>query len=534
MTAGWQRFKDLSLSVPELGLMVDLSKTSLADDALLEDPLAGKPFDDAFAAMERLEKGAIANPDEGRRVGHYWLRAPELAPDEETTRTIRDTLSRVKRFAADVHAGRIAPPAAVRFKNLLVIGIGGSALGPQFVADALGKASDPMRSFFFDNTDPDGMAREFARIAAAGGLAETLTVVISKSGGTKETRNGMLVAAAAYGEAGLSFPRQAVAVTGAGSELDGVASREGWLARFPMWDWVGGRTSELSAVGLLPAALQGIDIDALLSGAASCDAATRTKSVAKNPAAMLALAWYRETSGKGLKDMVILPYKDRLLLFSRYLQQLVMESLGKEKDLRGNVVHQGLAVYGNKGSTDQHAYVQQLREGVANFFVTFVEVAADRADGAPSLAVEPDVTPGDYLSGFLLGTRAALYENGRTSITITLSDVSPRSVGILIALYERTVGLYASLVGINAYHQPGVEAGKKAAAAVLALQARLLLDLRAKKGVFRTADEIARAIGASGDVETAFKVLQHLASNPDHGVGRRTGASVFEAAFGVA
>src|SRR5450759_4565823 len=173
-----------------------------------------------------------------------------------------------------------------------------------------------MRSFFFDNTDPDGMAREFARIAVAGGLAETLTVVISKSGGTKETRNGMLVAAAAYGEAGLSFPRQAVAVTGAGSELDGVASREGWLARFPMWDWVGGRTSELSAVGLLPAALQGIDIDALLSGAKASDAATRNKSSKNNFSAQLALAWFKETGGKGEKDMVVIPYRDRLLLFS--------------------------------------------------------------------------------------------------------------------------------------------------------------------------------------------------------------------------
>src|SRR6185295_17093087 len=134
------------------------------------------------------------------------------------------------------------------------------------------------------------------------------------------------------------------------------------------------------------------------------------------------------------KDMVILPYKDRLELFSRYLQQLVMESLGKEKDLAGNVVNQGISVYGNKGSTDQHAYVQQLRDGVANFFLTFVEVAKDREDGELSVVVEPDVTSGDYLLGFLLGTRAALAEKGRRSITITLPDVSPRSVGALIAL----------------------------------------------------------------------------------------------------
>src|SRR5437868_9084867 len=125
--------------------------------------------------------------------------------------------------------------------------------------------------------------------------------------------------------------------------------------------------------------------------------------------------------------MVVLPYKDRLLLFSRYLQQLVMESLGKEFDLDGRVVNQGIAVYGNKGSTDQHAYVQQLREGVPNFFVTFVEVARDQGDGRKSLAVENDVTSGDYLLGFLLGTRKALYEKGRNSITITLPDASARS-----------------------------------------------------------------------------------------------------------
>ena len=531
----WQRFQALSLHVPSLSLLVDLSKSSLADDALLRDPLVAGAFPAAFLAMEALEAGAIANPDENRRVGHYWLRAPERAPDAETRSAIETTLARVKAFAADVHHGRAAPETAPRFSNLLVIGIGGSTLGPQFVADALGAPTDPLRPFFFDNTDPDGMARELARIAATpGGLAGTLTVVISKSGGTKETRNGMLEAAAAYREAGLAFPRHAAAVTGVGSELDAVGVKDDWLARFPMWDWVGGRTSELSAVGLLPAALQGLDVDGLLGGAAACDAVTREKNVAKNPAAMLALAWFKETGGKGEKDMVVLPYRDRLLLFSRYLQQLVMESLGKEKDLLGNVVHQGIAVYGNKGSTDQHAYVQQLREGVPNFFVTFVEVASDREKGAASLAVEPGVTSGDYLHGFLLGTRKALYDNGRGSITLTIPDVSGRSIGMLIALYERAVGLYARLVGVNAYHQPGVEAGKKAAAAVLALQAKVLADLGAQRGAFRTAERIAAALGAPDETETVFKVLEHLAANPDHGVARRAGPTYFLGTFGIA
>jgi len=531
--SSWQRYHRLSLYVPELGVTVDLSRTALDDDALSADPLVAEAFPAAFEAMRRLEEGEIANPDEGRRVGHYWLRAPQLAPDAATGAAVRDTLTRLKDFASDVHGGRVVPERAPAFTNLLVVGIGGSALGPQFVADALTTGADRMRPFFFDNTDPDGMARELARIVAAGGLERTLTVVISKSGGTKETRNGMLEAAAAYQLAGLDFGKHAVAVTGDGSELDAVAVRESWLARFPMWDWVGGRTSELSAVGLLPAALQGFDVDAMLAGAAACDEATRAAEVARNPAALLALAWYRETSGRGLKDMVVLPYKDRLLLFSRYLQQLVMESLGKEKDLSGRIVEQGIAVYGNKGSTDQHAYVQQLRDGVANFFVTFVEVLKDRGDGEPSLTVEPDVTSGDYLLGFLLGTRRALHEKGRRSITITLPDVSERSIGMLIALYERTVGLYAQLVGINAYHQPGVEAGKKAAAAVLALQHRLLAELRAHPASWRSSEEIASAMGAAEETETVFKLLQHLAANPDHGVHRRPETAHVDAKFSL-
>src|SRR6185295_964059 len=116
-----------------------------------------------------------------------------------------------------------------------------------------------------------------------------------------------------------------VAVTGTGSALDKLATP--WLARFPMWDWVGGRTSELSTVGLVPAALQGFALDELLSGAATCDALTRSKKTNENPAMQLALAWYRGGDGVGAKNMVVLPYKDRLELFSKYLQQLIMESL---------------------------------------------------------------------------------------------------------------------------------------------------------------------------------------------------------------
>jgi glucose-6-phosphate isomerase len=225
--------------------------------------------------------------------------------------------------------------------------------------------------------------------------------------------------------------------------------------------------------------------------------------------------------------MVILPYKDRLILFSRYLQQLVMESLGKERDLLGKVVHQGIAVYGNKGSTDQHAYVQQLREGVANFFVTFVEVMKDREP--PSLELAPGVTSGDYLKGFLLGTRRALYENGRDNMTVTLPELSAFGLGALIALYERAVGLYASLIQVNAYHQPGVEAGKKAAGEVLDLQNELTVLLR--KGMVGSAHTIAQELGRADDEETIFHILEHLAAN--HRIQRKSGTHPFDAVFFV-
>jgi len=283
-----------------------------------------------------------------------------------------------------------------------------------------------------------------------------------------------------------------------------------------MWDWVGGRTSVTSAVGLLPAALQGVDIDEMLQGARLCDKITRISETRSNPAALLALAWLYAAKGNGSRDMVILPYKDRLLLFSRYLQQLVMESIGKEKDLSGKVVNQGLSVYGNKGSTDQHAYVQQLREGINNFFVTFVEVLEDREGG--SRFVEPGITSGDYLSGFLQGTREALSEAGRESLTITVEQINARTIGVLIALYERAVGFYASLVRINAYHQPGVEAGKKAAGEVLVLQKKVLSFLAASREQSFTAKEIGSAIGHQEKTEQIFRILLHLAANPDHAV----------------
>jgi glucose-6-phosphate isomerase len=156
----------------------------------------------------------------------------------------------------------------------------------------------------------------------------------------------------------------------------------------------------LSAVGLLPAASQGFDISNLFSGACEIGKWTRNQNVKANPALQLALAWFDTNNDNVTRNMVISPYKDRLELFSRCLQQLVMESLSKELDLNRNVVNQGITILGNKGSTDQHSYIQRLRDGLDDFFVTCIEVFGDGHNS--NFTVEDKVTAGDFLNGFYL------------------------------------------------------------------------------------------------------------------------------------
>ncbi|MDR0435150.1 MAG: glucose-6-phosphate isomerase [Gracilibacteraceae bacterium] len=508
----WEKYSRLLFYDEGTGLAVDPSQAAWPEGLLRPDRAETRH---AWQEMMNLEKGAIANPSEQRMVGHYWLRAPELAPTAALTAEIRETLSRIDKFAAAVHSGAVRGGRGAPFRRVVVVGIGGSSLGPRFVSRALGTGADKMRLYFVDNTDPDGMDRVWAAVKPE--LAETLTVVISKSGGTVETRNGMEEARLFYEAAGLDFARHAVRITQRGSKLDAAAAD--WLEFFPMWDWVGGRTSVFSAVGLLPLTLQGIDAAALLRGAAAVDALTRRPAPAENPALLTALVWQALTGGRGGTQMVILPYKDRLDLLAQYAQQLVMESLGKEKDRDGRVVHQGLAVFGNKGSSDQHSYVQQLLAGPDNFFALLIEVLRDREGESP--VVGENSTSGDYLQAFLLGTRRALRARGRNSITVTLPAADAPSVGGLIALLERAVGYYASLVNVNAYDQPAVEMGKKSAGEIIALKNDVLAALNRQPERSFTAAALAEAVGRPEETETVFQLLRRLAANGRvEGIGR--------------
>ncbi len=521
----WTRYQQYLLRYEEAPLQfsLDISRMTFEDSWLdTMEPFCQKSYEH----LQQLEAGEPVNTDEGRMVGHYWLRNAALAPSPELKAKIEGDITAAKTFAKAIHSGEIRAESGNLFRNLLLVGIGGSALGPQLVEDALGDPS-PMRTWFLDNTDPDGIERALAQIGQEG-LAETLTIVTSKSGGTPETYNGMKEAERAYTAAGLNFGKHAAAITGVGSKLDQLASEAGWIQRFAMDDWVGGRTSVMSVVGLVPAALQAVDIDQFLAGAAAMDAKTRMPETRQNAAMLVALMWYHAGNGKGEKDMVVLPYKDRLVLFSKYLQQLVMESLGKEFE-RGNSVRveQGIAVYGNKGSTDQHAYVQQLRDGVHNFFAVFIEVGKDRNGEAFVLDESTGASSGDFLQGFLRGTRDALTEKGRQSMTISVPQVDAYNLGMLIALFERAVTFYGDLVNINAYHRPGGEAGKKAAGAFLSLMSQVRIHLQSHPGQSFQAEEVASAV--EGDPENVYHILNHLSATSP--VQRSAGATPAEDQF---
>jgi glucose-6-phosphate isomerase len=244
-----------------------------------------------------------------------------------------------------------------------------------------------------------------------------------------------------------------------------------------------------------------------------------------NPSAMLALAWFFVGDARGSKNMIVIHCKERLELFSRYLQQLIMELLCKERDRSGTIVNQGISVLGNKGETDQNSYIQQLRDVRNDCFVTFLEVISD--GHSRSLMVDRNTTTADYLAGFYLGTREALFEKGRDSITVTVQEVSPATVGVLIAIFEQAVGFYGSLVNIDTYHQPRVEAGKKGAEIILTIQSDVFDLLSARRGDTLTCVEIAQSIEIPDKVEHVFKVCDRLSANSKRGLTRQSNSSPF-------
>ena len=485
------------------GFSLNIAGMNFSDGDM--DTMSGK-FTAAYKEMNRIEAGEIKNPDENRKVTHFTDRSVYSGSK---------LFMEVEEFAEDVRTGKICGSTGKKFESLVVNGIGGSALGPQLMQFAINgpywnelnssKRDGYLKIYFLDNTDTAGIAD----LVNAIDLETTLVAHISKSGGTQETKNNMVSLHKIYEKANLDFTRHSCAVTMKRSELDDTAHSGKWLQIFEMAESIGGRTSETSIVGHLPAALTGLDFKKFLDGACWMDSLTRKNDFPKNPAYLLAAMWYIAGKGKGDRNMVIVPYSDRLILISRYLQQLVMESLGKEKDLDGKTVHQGLNVFGNKGGTDAHAFIQQLNDGRDDFFVTFIEVLKDKME----LPINGSITMGDYLHAFLAGLAGALKSKKRQVINMSIPEINEFNMGMIIALYERAVAVYAEFIHVNAFHQPGVQSYKLVSKELITLLNDIEAKLSTVKGFSGIAPELAEKMGLAEKTEDVEGILAKLAEN---------------------
>jgi glucose-6-phosphate isomerase len=358
-----------------------------------------------------------------------------------------------------------------RYSDVVLLGIGGSSLGPIALRtalrpphwnqlDAAARGGVP-RLHVLDNVDPHTIDAMLSRVP----LGHTLFLVVSKSGGTAETMAQYLIVRARLHAAGLSLPQHLCFVTDpTKGALRPIANAEG-IPALDIPANVGGRFSVLSPVGTLPAALMGIDVRALLSGAADMRQRCATPQLEQNPAGLWAvLQWLADTRG-GKPIHVLLPYSDPLRDLALWFVQLWAESLGK---IQPGGAHVGPTPVPALGATDQHSQVQLFMEGPADKTVTFVAVETPDVD-VTIPALHTDVPDLAYLAGHTLwellnaerrATAGALASRGRPSATITLDRVDPWHLGGLMMFFEIATAFAGALYGVNAFDQPGVEQGK--------------------------------------------------------------------------
>jgi glucose-6-phosphate isomerase len=360
--------------------------------------------------------------------------------------------------------------------HVLVLGIGGSALGTKALLNALRRPAwneldDEGRDFFprltvLENVDPLSVSAALARIDPR----RVLVNVISKSGGTAETMAQYLVVRRWLEDAlGAAAYRHIVFTTdperGALREL---AGREG-IATLSVPPEVGGRFSVLSPVGLLPAALVGIDIDGLLRGATEALRRAESDDLLQNAAALYAALHWAADTDLGARIHVLMPYTDRLREFAEWYRQLWAESLGKRVTREGKVVNVGPTPVAAVGATDQHSQVQLFMEGPYDKVITFVALEQFSedvpipgwADLPPDLAYLSGHSMGELLTAEYRATSAALAQMGRMSCTLGLPDLSAATIGEAIMFFQIATGYAGVWYGVDPFDQPGVELGKR-------------------------------------------------------------------------
>ncbi len=364
-----------------------------------------------------------------------------------------------------------------RYDNIVVLGIGGSALGLTAMHTALcdpfpqfGRTGDQPRLVVLDNIDPF----IFASFLEQCDLSRSLFFVISKSGSTAETMSQYLIVKQKLRDAGLPLPDHMVAITDpSGGILRDIVNKEN-LTAFPVPDGVGGRFSVLSPVGLVPAALVGIDIRRLLDGSREFTLRALNEPIERNPALFLATALFL-LSKKGYRNHVMMPYSSRLKDMADWYRQLWAESLGKRYDRSGRLVETGVTPIKALGATDQHSQVQLYVEGPRDKAFIFVGVRDHGrvvdipvADGVDAkLGYLGGHTMNELIEAEMLGTIVALSDDGRPNCLIELDRITPETVAGFLVIWELSTAFIGELMDINAYDQPGVEAGKNAAYALM-------------------------------------------------------------------
>ncbi|MHB8172923.1 MAG: glucose-6-phosphate isomerase [Nitrospirota bacterium] len=360
-------------------------------------------------------------------------------------------------------------------ENFVLLGIGGSALGPIALHTALnhpyhnlltskGRGKRP-RMFFMDNVDPDG----FGDLLAQLNPAKTMFCVVTKSGGTAETMAQFMVVRTlmqkALGKRAMKEHFVCITDPEKGNLRKIVQSERFTAIEVP--PGVGGRFSVFTAVGLLPAAVSGIEIDELLAGAADMDKRTSQRNSLENPAHMAAMLQYIADK-KGKNISVMMPYSSALRDIADWYRQIWAESLGKKLDLKGNIVHTGQTPVKALGTTDQHSQVQLYMEGPNDKTFIFLRVENFKRE-LPIPKIYKDIDGIAYLGGHSMAelinaeqaaTEAALGKAGRPSMTIRIPEVRPFTVGQVLYLLEVSTALAGGLYGINPFDQPGVEEGK--------------------------------------------------------------------------
>lgn len=440
---------------------VTVDYTNMTDKYLGERGISRKTLDE----HKSLAKKAHAFVLENRGKDELFMGWTELPyTDREIVADILKTAKEIRR----------------KFENFVVLGIGGSALGPMTAYAALShlhynllpksKRKGP-RFFVEDNVDPVRM-KELLDVID---VKKTCFNVISKSGATSETMAQYLIVSDLLKKAGADVKKHVIFTTDAQKgNLVKISEELGGVKKYVLPDGVGGRFSELSPVGLLPAAVLGTDIKLLLKGAAYMDKLCKTADLYKNPALMCATLQYIAMNG-GKNVSVLMPYSDNLRFISDWYAQLWAESLGKCKTLDGAACNVGQTPVKALGVTDQHSQVQLYTEGPYDKVVTFLSVGSYKEKSPIPHGCEniPDVS---FLGGHSMeelikaenrATAYALTKAGRLNYTVHLPEINEFTLGQLFFLFELQTAYAGAMLNVNTFDQPGVEAGKKATFALL-------------------------------------------------------------------